>query len=294
MHKETAFLPQSTFSQIVARQIITTKAIIMFRRVLLLVSTLTFALLGAANAVASDFDDGNFDIKVSSDIGEFLAAESGFSPPLARWSDGSGALQGKTVYIGRGCTADAVFTGPDDPYLADPAGKVALIDRGACFFTTKVARAEAAGAIGVIVINLPGGSAPLGDFRVWMRPLVSNPPAVGIPAVSVGYSDGSALMAAPGVSVNLLYKPFTLLKGAIETAPTLLSDEEKDSLKKLVSDAARLATRSNPDFSQASELIVQFRDEMSERFFEGKISFDLAQSLFDSGFSLQYRLDTAP
>ena len=197
----------------------------MFRRVLLLVSTLTFALLGAANAVASDFDDGNFDIKVSSDIGEFLAAESGFSPPLARWSD---------------------------------------------------------------------GSAPLGDFRVWMRPLIANPPAVGIPAVSVGYDDGSTLMAAPGVSVNLLYKPFTLLKDAIDTAPTLLSDEEKDSLKKLVSDAASLATRRNQDLSQASELIVLFRNEMSERVFEGKISFDLAQSLFDSGFSLQYRLDTAP
>jgi hypothetical protein len=265
----------------------------MFMRALLLVSTLTFAQLGAAIAVASDFDDGNFDVKVSSDVGEFLAAESGFSPPLAGWSGGPGVLHGKTVYIGRGCTTDGVFTGPDDPYLADPSGKVALIDRGACFFTTKVARAEAAGAVGVIVINVPGGSAPLGDFRVWMRPLVSNPPAVGIPAVSVGHGDGSALVAAPGVSVTVLYKPFTLLKDAVDTAPAPLTDEEKDSLKKLVSDAASLAKRSNADLSQASELIALFSDEMSERFFEGKISFDLAQSLFDSGFSLQYRLDTA-
>ena len=53
-------------------------------RALLLVSTLTFAQLGAAIAVASDFDDGNFDIKVSSDAGEFLAVESGFSPPLGQ------------------------------------------------------------------------------------------------------------------------------------------------------------------------------------------------------------------
>ena len=266
----------------------------MFRRVLLLVSTLTFAQLGAADAAASDFDDGNFDVRVSTDIGEFLAAESGFSPPLARWSGGADVLQAETVHVGRGCTADGVFGGPDDPYLADPAGKVALIDRGACFYRTKVARAEAAGAIGVIVLNLPGGSAPFGDFRVWMRPRVFNPPAVGIPAVFVGHSDGIALVAAQGVNVNILPKPFTLLKDAIDTAPTLLSDEEKDSLKKLVSDAGRLATQGNPDFSQASELIIQFRDEMSERFFEGKISFDLAQSLFDSGFSLQYRLDTAP
>lgn len=266
----------------------------MFRHILFLVSTLTFAQLGAASAVASDFDDGNFDVKVSSDIGEFLAAESGFSPPLARWSGGPGVLHGETVYIGRGCTLDGVFGGPDDPYLADPAGKVALIDRGACFFRTKVARAEAAGAIGVIVLNVPGGSAPLGDFRVWMRPLVSNPPAVGIPAVSVGHGDGTALAASPGVNVTLIYKPFSLLKDAVETAPTTLSEEEKDSLKKLLSAAASLATRARPDFAQASGLVEQFRDEMSERFFEGKISFELAQSLFDSGFSLQYRLDTAP
>ena len=258
----------------------------MIKRAHLLLSVLTFTLLGAANAAASNFEDGNFDVKVSSDAGEFLAAESGFSPPLARWSDGPGVFHGQTVYVGRGCT--------DDPYLADPAGKVALIDRGACFFGTKVARAEAAGAIGVIVINVPGGSAPLGDFRVWMRPLVANPPGVGIPAVFVGHSDGSALVAASGISVTLLYKPFTLLKDAVETAPTLLSDEEKDSLKKLLSDAASLTKRNKANLPQASALIVQFRDEMSERFFEGKISFDLAQTLFDSGFSLQYRLDTAP
>ena len=34
------------------------------------------------------------------------------------------------------------------PYLANPAGKIALIDRGACNVSEKVRRASDAGAIG--------------------------------------------------------------------------------------------------------------------------------------------------
>jgi hypothetical protein len=59
---------------------------------------------------------------------------------------------------------------PEDPYLADPAGKIALIERGACRFDNKVGRAKLAGATGVIVYNnadggeglvLMGGSNPV-------------------------------------------------------------------------------------------------------------------------------------
>lgn len=267
----------------------------MIRRVLLAGFTLATALSGMSVAAASNFEDGNFDVKVSSDLGEFLASESAFSPPLAIWSGGTGSLKGKAVYVGQGCTADGVFAGPDDPYLADPTGKVALIDRGACFFTTKVARAEAAGAIGVIVINVPGDpSFGTGDFRVWMRPFAFNPPAVGVPAVFMGYGDGSALAAKPNINVNILYKPFTLLKEAVDKGPSLMSGAEKDELKKLVSRAAELAESENPDFPQAVQLVIDFQDQMSLRFFEGKIPFELAQSMFDSAFALQYRLDTVP
>jgi hypothetical protein len=56
------------------------------------------------------------------------------------------------VFVGRGCPADAIEPGsPEDPYLADPAGKIALIDRGACPISLKVDRAAKAGAIGVLI-----------------------------------------------------------------------------------------------------------------------------------------------
>jgi len=76
--------------------------------------------------------------------GALEAPTSGTSAPL--------------VYVGRGCAADA--------YLADPSGKVALIDRGSCTFNEKYQKAVGAGAVGVVIANnvdgffAGGGIAP--------------------------------------------------------------------------------------------------------------------------------------
>ncbi len=78
-----------------------------------------------------------------------------------------------------GCTA---ATNP-----AELAGKIALIDRGACGFTTKVANAQAAGAIGAIIVN-NAGNAPPG--------LGGNDPSITIPAISVGRRDGNRIREA--------------------------------------------------------------------------------------------------
>src|ERR1051326_906466 len=59
------------------------------------------------------------------------------------WAPVVNGFTGNVVYVGRGC--------PGDTYLADPAGKVALIDRGTCAVSLKVDRAAKAGAIGVLI-----------------------------------------------------------------------------------------------------------------------------------------------
>jgi len=59
------------------------------------------------------------------------------------WAPIGSGFTGDVVFVGRGC--------PGDTYLADPAGKVALIDRGACAVSLKVDRAASAGAIGVLI-----------------------------------------------------------------------------------------------------------------------------------------------
>jgi minor extracellular serine protease Vpr len=70
------------------------------------------------------------------------------------WAPIVGTVMGDVAFVGRGCATPTV-----DPYLADPAGKIALIDRGACNISEKVARATAAGATGIIIGLVAAGDA---------------------------------------------------------------------------------------------------------------------------------------
>lgn len=122
-----------------------------------------------------------------------VEAVSAFTPPIA-------SFPGR-VMEGRWPTwAGAARPGPPglpagDPYLADPAGKIALIERGVCRFDHKVGRAALAGASGVIVYN----SAPFGDALTQM--VGSNPVTlpdgtvvhIRIPAVFAGRTTGLLL-----------------------------------------------------------------------------------------------------
>lgn len=76
------------------------------------------------------------------------------------WSPIGAGVTGDVAYVGQGCPAGSITpTNPDDPYLANPAGKIALIDRGACSISLKVDRAFAAGATGVLVGLVAAGDA---------------------------------------------------------------------------------------------------------------------------------------
>ena len=71
------------------------------------------------------------------------------------WAPVTALVTGNVVYVGRGCPAGSIAasngTNPDDPYLADPRGAIALIDRGSCNASLKVDRATRAGAIAVLI-----------------------------------------------------------------------------------------------------------------------------------------------
>ncbi len=97
------------------------------------------------------------------------------------------------VYLGRGCQDSDPATPGDqtDPYLADPAGKVAMVDRGACSFGEKHNRAANAGAKAVLVANnAPGifngtlGAAP-----------PAGSPAASAPAAGIAQADGAFIRA---------------------------------------------------------------------------------------------------
>ncbi len=74
-------------------------------------------------------------------------------------------FSGDVVYLGQGCPAGSIEDGsPEDPYLADPTGKVALIDRGGCSVSLKVERAALAGATAVMIgLVAPGDAYPFAN-----------------------------------------------------------------------------------------------------------------------------------
>jgi minor extracellular serine protease Vpr len=67
------------------------------------------------------------------------------------WAPIDAGFTGDVVYVGRGCNVD--------PFLASPAGKVALVDRGACNISEKVKRVSDAGATGVLLGLVAAGDA---------------------------------------------------------------------------------------------------------------------------------------
>ncbi len=76
------------------------------------------------------------------------------------WAPVNTPVTSKVVYVGRGCPAGSISTGsPADPYLAIPAGAIALIDRGSCAVSLKVDRAASAGAVGVVIGLVAPGDA---------------------------------------------------------------------------------------------------------------------------------------
>jgi len=77
---------------------------------------------------------------------------------------------------------------------ADAAGKVAIIDRGTCTFSQKVANAKQAGAVGVIIINNVAG-----DPTAMARTAGFDD---DIPAVMIGLVEGAALRASGATTVS--------------------------------------------------------------------------------------------
>ncbi|MBA2718229.1 MAG: S8 family serine peptidase [Chloroflexi bacterium] len=88
---------------------------------------------------------------------------------------------------GNGCTAASI--------PATVSGKVAIINRGVCTFSQKVANAKAAGAIGVVVVNnVAGDPTAMGSSEGFDD---------DIPAVMISNTDGAALRAAHPATITV-------------------------------------------------------------------------------------------
>ena len=89
------------------------------------------------------------------------------------WAPLGSGFDGDVVFVGQGCPAGSIEPGSaEDPYLANPSGKVALIDRGACSISLKVDRATKAGATGVLIGLVAPGDAVSFSFGGGDLPMV--------------------------------------------------------------------------------------------------------------------------
>jgi Zn-dependent metalloprotease len=99
---------------------------------------------------------------------------------------------------------------------ADIAGNIALVDRGTCAFTEKVANAQAAGAVAVLVGNNVAG-APF--------PMAGADPAITIPSTMIGQSDRNLVAGE-------------LTNGPVNVTMALDAGDREDSFRWLMGEGA--------------------------------------------------------
>lgn len=95
-------------------------------------------------------------------------------------------------------TADYTVTSPANGCTAistDLTGRIALIDRGVCSFTTKIRNAEAAGAVGVLIVNnVAGDPSAMGHD--------GTDPFPAIPAAMLSKAEGNSVKPGGTVTVD--------------------------------------------------------------------------------------------
>ncbi|MGW0506907.1 M28 family metallopeptidase [Micromonospora sp. NPDC003241] len=118
---------------------------------------------------------------------------------------GDGVGQGQVVPVDLSLTPPRASTSgceASDFAAVDVVGKIALMQRGTCGFGDKVANAEAAGAVGAIVMNQGNGTPEANPDR-WDLFAGTLGAPVGIPAVSVSYDTGAQFAATDGLVLRI-------------------------------------------------------------------------------------------
>lgn len=128
------------------------------------------------------------------------------------WAPVGQGATGDVAFVGRGCPAGSISaTSPEDAYLADPAGKIALIDRGACSISLKVDRAAKAGATAVIIGLVAAGDAVSFSFGGG---------DTFVPTLVITRADANRLKANLAAPVNVTISPANAIPLAGSMAST--------------------------------------------------------------------------
>ncbi len=146
---------------------------------------LTAGASSVGHTVALDITDGESSWEAA--IGDFRVPAEDLTAELAvATMDRAGE-----VLLGTACSDDADLS----EQLADAEGKIALIGRGGCTFSEKVANADDAGAMAVIVANNIAGDGPIA--------MAASGPIPDIPPVGVSQEAGPDLRELDGEAVTM-------------------------------------------------------------------------------------------
>ena len=107
-------------------------------------------------------------------------------------------VSGVDFHFGLGNTSSSGCEAAD--FAGFPAGNIALMQRGTCFFATKVQNAEAAGAVGVLISN-QGNTADSGRQDAFAGSLA--PFIASIPVLGLSYPLGEALALTSGLIIHM-------------------------------------------------------------------------------------------
>lgn len=145
--------------------------------------------------------DASLDITAPAELaGPLVFGTAAFGPQAFDVTESVVAYQDGTAPAGDACTAAVNGTAL--------AGHLALIDRGACAFTTKVKNAQKAGAVGVVMVNNVAGS-PI--------TMGGTDTSITIPSMMVSLDDGNRIKSATStVSMHLRRAAVPDLDGTID------------------------------------------------------------------------------
>jgi extracellular elastinolytic metalloproteinase len=135
--------------------------------------------------------------------GTYEASRATFGPQLGT----TGPITANVALVNDGVVGVPVPPAPPgtvndgcEPFIGFPAGSIALLDRGFCTFVVKVANAQAAGAVAVIVANnAPGDPGTMG----FTPPI----PVITIPAVMVSLDNGTLFKSNLPFNATLRLNP---------------------------------------------------------------------------------------
>lgn len=146
--------------------------------------------------IGTDEDFDAYAAGVTTDGGVVIPASPGSdTPPVP-----PEGITGETVFVGTACPGETV---PSAPTTASGT-QIAIVERGVCLFTEKVAAVEAAGGYeAIIVMNREGSDACTAGFGMTVEgtvPTVAVPRDIGFGFFDAPYDDAACLDATPAVA----------------------------------------------------------------------------------------------